>query len=109
MIFRHTITRLRGTQVDDGFGGVETDWTDPVATDLSGWAVDAGDTFEDVQHRDGVAVQYTLRGPFDVDIQATDRVSLFGETFIIDGGVLRQPGPSPVTSHTIIRLQRWEG
>ena len=108
-VARHTITVLRAALVDDGHGNRDDDWTAAAEVESPGWAVDAGSPSEDRVNRDGASAAYTLRGPFAADVRHTDRVRLFGDTYLIDGGVLRQPGPSPITSHTIIRLIRWEG
>lgn len=108
---RHTLTRLRGVAVDDGQGGTETEWDDPDTLPIPGCAVDAGNTVEDLQHREGSSVEYTVRGPLNADVKPGDRMLLPWETdpFEVDGGVLRQPGPSDLTSHCIVRLKRWEG
>lgn len=108
-IARHTIVVLRAPLIDEGHGNEDFDWASASETESPGWAIDAGETAEDTAHRDGAAVEYTLRGPFAAGVLATDRVRLFGETYLIDGGIRRQPGPSAMTSHTIIRLTRWEG
>lgn len=95
--------------VDDGRGGEQADFTDAVQVPLFGWALDAGNTTVDDQNRDGALVQWTARGPFAADVERHDRISVFGEQFQIDGAVRRQPGPSSLTSHTILLLQAWEG
>jgi hypothetical protein len=96
--------------VDDGRGGVEATYPDPVVADaLSGWALDAGNTLADAQNRDGALIQWTARGPFAADVERHDLIVVFGEKFQIDGGVVRQPGPSSTTSHTILLLKAWEG
>lgn len=106
---RHTITRERPVMISDGRGGVEADFTGAVAVELGGWALDAGNTLADAQNRDGALVQWTARGPFSADVERHDRISVFGEQFQIDGAVRRQPGPSSLTSHTILLLVNWEG
>lgn len=109
LVARHTITVVRAPLVDDGRGNRTRDWTAAVDLERPGWAIDSAGTAEDDTNRDGSSTEYTLRGPFAADVAATDRVRLFGDLYLIDGGVLRQPGPSPLTSHTILRLIRWEG
>ncbi|MGO3649353.1 hypothetical protein [Agrococcus casei] len=108
-VARHTVTVVRAPLVGDGRGNLTRDWTSAAEFDSAGWAIDAGSTSEDETNRDGSSTGYTLRGPLAADLTATDRVRLFGELFVVDGGVLRQPGPTPLTSHSIIRLERWEG
>lgn len=95
--------------VDNGRGGVEADFTGVTSVDLPGWALDAGSTIADLQNRDGAVIRWTARGPFDADVERHDRITVFGEQFKIDGGVVRQPGPTPRTSHTILLLVNWEG
>lgn len=108
-VARHTIARERPQMVDDGRGGTEPDFTGAESVDLSGWALDAGNTLTDEQNRDGALIQWTARGPFLADVQRHDRITVFGEPFQIDGAVRRQPGPTPTTSHTILLLKMWEG
>lgn len=111
MSARHTLTRLRGVSTDDGMGGTETDWETPAELPIPGWAVDAGNTVEDLERREGSSVEYTARGPLDADVLPGDRMRLPWESdpFEVDGDVLRQPGPSAATSHSIVRLKRWRG
>lgn len=106
---RHTITVVRAPLVDDGRGNLTRDWANAAEFALPGWGIDAGSTAEDETNRDGSQTGYTLRGPIAADVDPQDRVRLFGDLFVIDGGVLRQPGPSSITDHCIIRLERWEG
>lgn len=87
----------------------ERDWANAVTSSLGGWGVSAGGTEEDLNRRDGVEVAYTIRGAFDADVESSDRIVLFGDTFEIDGGVLRQPSPTGITAHTILKLKRWAG
>lgn len=109
VVARHTLVRERPQMVDNGRGGVEADFTDATPVDLPGWALDAGNTVADLQNRDGAAIRWTARGPFDADVERHDRITVFGERCKIDGAVVRQPGPSPRTSHTILSLVAWEG
>ena len=106
---RHTLIRERPLLVDDGRGGHRSDFTDVVGVDLHGWALDAGATTKDTQNRDGSLIAWTARGPFGADVERHDRITVFGERYKINGAVVRQPGPSPLTSHTILLLERWDG
>ena len=106
---RHTIQRERPDAVPDGRGGIEYDFTGAVLVYLPGWALDAGNTLADEQNRDGALIQWTARGPFTADVERHDRITVFGEQFLIDGAVRRQPGPSSLTSHTILLLREWVG
>lgn len=109
IVARHTLVRERPDMVDNGRGGTEADFTDATAVDLAGWALDAGNTTADLQNRDGASIRWTARGPFEADVERHDRVIVFGEQLKIEGAVVRQPGPSPRTSHTILLLVAWEG
>lgn len=109
LVARHTITVQRAPLVDDGRGNMTADWSAAAATLSPGWAIDAGDTTEDIANRDGASASYTLRGPWGSDVRGSDRVLLFGDVFEVVGEVLRQPGPTDATSHLIVRLTRWEG
>ena len=106
---RHTLVRERPTMVDDGRGGHEPDFSTASSVDLPGWALDAGATIRDAQQRDGAKIVWTARGPYAADVERHDRIVVFGEAFQIEGAVIRQPGPSALTSHTILQLVRWEG
>ena len=106
---RHALVRERPTMVDDGRGGQEADFSAAVGVDLPGWALDAGATTRDAQNRDATSIVWTARGPFAADVERHDRIVVFGEQFQIDGDVVRQPGPSAFTSHTILLLKKWVG
>lgn len=95
--------------VDDGRGGLEADFAGVSPVELDGWALDAGATVKDLQNRDGASISWTARGPITADVERHDRITVFGERFQINGDVVRQPGPTALTSHTILLLERWEG
>lgn len=109
LVARHTLVAERPHLVDDGRGGERKDFTGVVGVDLPGWALDAGATTKDLQNRDGASIVWTARGPYGADIERYDRVTVLGERFEIDGAVVRQPGPTALTSHTILLLKRWDG
>lgn len=109
IVAKQTITIQRAPVIDDGRGNLTPDWSSVTETPSPGWAVDAGDTSEDTTNRDGASVSYTLRGPWNVDVRGSDRVVMFGDVYEVFGDVLRQPGPTQLTSHVIVRLTRWEG
>lgn len=108
-VARETILIARAPLVDDGRGNETRDWDNAVPAVSHGWAVDTGGTQDDPINRDGASVAYVLRGPFDAPVDKDDHVSVLGGVFKIDGAPLRQPGVSPLTSHTILRLVAWEG
>ena len=107
--YNKPVTRKRAPWVDDGHGNLERDWVNAVTSSVGGWGVSAGGTEEDLNRRDGVLIEYTLRGAFDADVLSSDRLILFGVEYEIDGGVLRQPSPTGLAEHTIVKLKRWDG
>lgn len=109
VVARHTIEILRAPLIADDRGNEDRDWENQTITESHGWAVDAGATTEDIANRDGSSIEYTLRGPYAADVLSSDRVRLAGDVFLINGAVMRQPGPSALTSHTILRLEKWDG
>ena len=106
---RHKIGRERPELVDDGRGGERLDFSNAVLVELKGWALDAGATAKDAENRDGARIEWTARGPFTADVERHDRITVFGEQYQIEGAVRRQPGPTELTSHTLLTLTRWEG
>lgn len=109
VVARHSMLRARPARVDDGHGNLEDDWSNPDEVTFDGWAVDAGSTAEDLDNREGRRVEYTLRGPIGHDVRAGDRLTWLGDEYRVDGAPLKQPGPSSLTSHQIVKLTRWEG
>ena len=108
-VARHTVTVIRAQSTPDRRGDAERDWEHAARTGIPGWAVDAGDTADLTDGRTGSSASWTIRGPFNADVVPSDRIELLGVECDIDGEILRQPGPSALTSHTIIRLTRVEG
>lgn len=106
---RHTISRERPARVPDGRGGTRSDFTGAASVAIPGWSLDVGASARDMANRDGALIAWTARGPFEADVARHDRVTVYGEQFQINGAVLRQPGPSARTSHTILFLEKWEG
>jgi hypothetical protein len=110
VIFNHPLQRLRVEVEQDRHGNdVPGSWdgAQPVAIGL--WAVDAGDTDEDVDAREGTVVEYTVRKRGRADLVESDRVVWDGDVYAIEGAIRWQPGPTSRTSHTIVRLRRAEG
>lgn len=108
-VARHTITITRAPLVDDGRGNMTADWANATSSPSEGWAVDAGDTTENADGRDSTTAQWTIRGPYGADVVASDHVTLLSVECEIVGAVLPQPGPTPGTSHTILRLRSVTG
>ena len=106
---RHSLIGERPHRVDDGRGGDRADFTGIIGVVLPGWGLDAGSTTNDTKNRDGASISWTARGPYNADVERHDRITVLGEWYKINGAVVRQPGPTPATSHTILLLERWDG
>jgi hypothetical protein len=107
---RHTVIVKRPVMVDDGRGNTVVDFTDATSTPSDGWAIDAGNTTEDNDGRDSDTAEYTIRGPFTADVLPFDHVLMLGlPEMEIVGAIMRQPGPTSLTSHTILQLKQVDG
>ena len=106
---RHTIGVVRAPMIDDGRGNPKADWKNATVTPSEGWASDVGNTAENLDGRDSETAEWTLRGPFAADVRASDRIDVLGVRCTITGAVMRQPGATDLTSHTILRLKRVDG
>lgn len=108
-VFRHTITVVRAEATEDRRGNVTRDWDTATEAPSTRWAIDTEESADLGDGRGGSTSRWIIRGPYEADIVASDRIRLLGILCEIDGEVLRQPGPSRRTSHTIVRLTRVEG
>lgn len=89
--------------------------------DIYDWANAVAKTIEDVQIIEqstarvfedrtlNVSERYTLRGPYDADIQAGDRIGWKGNTYEIEGEVFHTKSPTGRVSSTRCTLVRWVG
>lgn len=110
-IFRHPIVRVRAPLSTNRHNQTVRDWPNATRVTIPGWAVDAGESGETLgSGREAGSSTYTIRklGP-RADIEATDRIELFGTTYSVDGPVRWQPGATARTSHTIVVLRLSEG
>lgn len=103
-----SIVRERAQLVDDGHGNEEFDWSgDLDRLPIDGCSVQPGVTAEDAQHRDAALIAFTVWAPAGIDVESTDRVSLSGTPFEIDGEPERWE--TGILDHTKLYLKRWEG
>jgi hypothetical protein len=112
LIFNQPLVRLRAEATTDRYGNtVPGSWDDPERFAIGLWAIDAGDTSERIENRDSSVVDYTARrrGDISLALKTSDRVEWRGEAYTIVGDIRYQPGPSRLTSHSILRLRRAEG
>lgn len=97
----------RAPMIDDGHGNLVANWPAAAAHDVEGCSIQPGATSEDLQHRDGSLIAYTVWAPIDADVLSSDRILLYGEPFTINGEIIRWA--TGILDHTVIFLQRWEG
>ena len=105
-----TVTRLRGTRVDDGYGGERIDWTTPARLTIQGCGI--APLVEDEQNQAGqsAAIEaWTLYAPWS-DIRFDDRIDSPHGLFEVDG----DPGlwESPYTGRRpgmTVRLRKITG
>lgn len=90
----HTLTRLRAAKVDDGYGGVRLDWSDPdrLAIPGCGMAPRVEDELRD-RGRQGVVIGWTAYLPFGADVTFEDRIETPHGTFDVEGepGIWESP------------------
>ena len=107
-LMAETVTRLRGVPVLDPYSGEATDvdWTTPDSLTIPRASVQPEQGSEETFDRDMVTSRWRLWAPGSPDIDALDRIVHAGETYEIDGEVLRWPGR---LAHTTCLLKRTEG
>lgn len=109
-VFRYAVGVLTPTVAEDAHGNdklVYPSVDDAVMT--VGWAVDSTGTQEDTDGRRGTLTRLTLRRRGLPVVTASDRLLWLGSVYEIEGDVQYQPGPSAVTSHTIVSLKLAKG
>lgn len=108
-----TITRLRAPLVANDYGDPERDWSAATSTPLSGWRVQPMQgsrvNVADTLPRDGLDRRHRAFGPYDADVEPTDRIQWQGTTWRIDGDVDRWRSPTGALAHTELILARMEG
>jgi len=88
-----TVTRLRGTRVDDGYGGERIDWTTPESLTLTGCAM--APLVEDeilTAGRDAGVAAWTLYCAW-ADVKADDRMDTPHGLYEVDGEPGRWESP----------------
>lgn len=101
-----TLTRLRAPMIMD-HGSPVLDWGNAVEVPLSGWSLQPGASVEDLQNREAVRVDWTAYGPYDADVNATDRIRLSSGDYAVVGEPERWKSPTGRVSSTKLLLQRW--
>lgn len=106
-----SVTRLRAVASDNGYGGIEADWTTPEELSLAGCGL-APITVEELlaAGRDAAEDAWTLYAP-QADVRHSDRIQrATGETFEVDGhpNVWRSPHTGREPGMTV-RMRRIAG
>ena len=103
---RDTITRLRAPVVLD-HGSPVADWDNATETVLTGWLLQPGASVEDLANREAVRVEWTVYGPYDADVIASDRIRLPSGDYAVVGEPERWKSPSGRLDGVKVLLQRW--
>lgn len=104
-----TVTRIRASLADDGYGNEVRDWPNAVETDLYGYRVQPERGSEYTIDREAITTRWRLFGPAGDDIQDTDRLRHRGVVYDIEGSVEDWPSPTGALAHIEARLIRVEG
>lgn len=103
----HTVTVLRaGSKPADYGSGTELDWGNTTSTDVPGCSVQPAPSDDFTIDRDTFTTRWLAYLPNGTDVEATDRVLWQGDTYDIDGGVLRWEFGA--LSHVVVNLRRSE-
>ena len=107
-LLSQSATRLRGVPVEDPYSGETTrvDWSNPDRLDLPRVSVQPVTGNEITFDRATVISRWWLFVEGHPDITPHDRVEYAGESYEVDGEVLRWPGR---LAHTQVMLKRTEG
>lgn len=101
----HTITVLQATEVPADYGtGTSLDWQNPTRTEVPGCSVQPAPSDEFTIDRDTFITRWQVFAPPSIDVSTEDRIEYDGQTYDIDGDVLRwHQGP---LSHVVLNLRR---
>lgn len=103
----HTVTLLRaGSKPADYGNTTEADWSNPGSTDVPGCSVQPAPADEFTIDRDTFLTRWVVYLPAGTDVTASDRVLWQGDTYDVDGEVLRWDFGA--LSHLVINLRRSE-
>lgn len=108
MILHDSITRLRAPLVAGQYGNQTRDWANAASAEfLVHWSAQlaAQSVAEVVGDEARTAVRVKIFGYADLDLEATDRVVFEGDTYEVDGEILRSFRRG-VPHHTRVFLKR---
>lgn len=103
----HSVTIVRAASKPADYGNAtELDWTNTTRTETDGWSVQPAPSDEFTIDRDTFTTRWLAYGPPSVDVSAFDRIEWQGDTYDIDGDVMRWSFGA--LSHVVINLRRSE-
>lgn len=106
---KDSVTRYRAP-VTKYNGQDKYDWANAVAKTITKVQVIAQSTARVFDDRTlNISERYTLRAPYDADIEAGDRIGWNGNTYEIEGDVFHTKSPTGRVSSTRCTLVRWVG
>lgn len=97
--------RRRYPLVDDEF---DLDAT-PAKLTIQGCTIQPGAPVEVLQGREARLIAWTIYQPPGADVVGTDFGWLGGNLYRVSGDPQRWTGPSALTSHDVVLLERWMG
>jgi hypothetical protein len=104
----HSIWVHRPSVVPADYGnGTKLDYSNVVGTRVDECSVQPAPSDEYAVDRDSITTRLIVFAPLSADIKATDRIEWSGETYDIDGDVLRWEFGA--LSHLVVNLRRSEG
>lgn len=103
----HSVTIVRAARRQADYGNAtELDWDAATRKQSDGWSVQPAPSDEFTIDRDTFTTRWLAYGPPDVDVSAFDRIEWQGDSYDIDGDVLRWDFGS--LAHVVINLRRSE-
>lgn len=101
----HTVTVVKPGEKPDDYGpGSSPDWDNTTDADVPGCSVQPAPADEFTVDRDTFLTRYVAYCPPSIDVSATDRIRWQGQTYDIDGDVLRWDFPP--LDHVVLNLRR---
>lgn len=105
MLGPHTITVLRAATTASDYGNRPVlDWANTTSTQVAGCSVQPAPASANTVDRDAFITRLQAYVPADTDLRSTDRVVWGGNTYDVDGDVLRWDF-DPL-SHLVVNLRR---
>ena len=105
MLGPHTITVVRAATTASDYGNRPVlDWSNTTDTDVPGCSVQPAPGSMTTVDRDSFITRMQAYVPASADLRSTDRVVFNGDTYDVDGDVLRWDFPG--LAHQVVNLRR---